>query len=525
MQILNTSKELEVKSETEIKKIKNETLPNSSCINKKLIQIIILIVLILLFVVLLIIVIRILNKPDIECTDGYFLEKNDKKCTKCSITNCKKCEGSSMNNTCITCFSSYIAKLINDTIISCELDEQKEINDSIIKYSDVYDVLSTDLLKTNFNQRINSYETNKEISSDIIDLSTNFKEKNEIFISDTETISAEEITINEVICEPGFFRDPESNTCHECSVHNCEICTGNINNDLCTSCFERFFPTYKDNHIISCDYCELGNKDKCLECDNNNFMCSRCNDGFQLSNGQCISEYSFEAIYKTNSYNQNIGLINIESLGYVNEMVIDGENISPTSNIAISNPGNHTVYFKMRNNIYSFTKMFINITNLISIYFYSNFNTENITRMESMFKNCISLTSIHLSKFNTSHVREMYEMFSYCTSLESLDLSNFNTLYVEDMDEMFFNCHSLTSLNLSSFNTNNVHSMVSMFSNCTSLKYLDISHFNINYVNYFFCENIFSSINNNVTIYINSGFKNILRGRGEIDGLRFKIIN
>ena len=119
----------------------------------------------------------------------------------------------------------------------------------------------------------------------------------------------------------------------------------------------------------------------------------------------------------------------------------------------------------------------------------------------------------------------MYEMFSYCTSLESLDLSNFNTLYVEDMDEMFFNCHSLTSLNLSSFNTNNVHSMVSMFSNCTSLKYLDISHFNINYVNYFFCENIFSSINNNVTIYINSGFKNILRGRGEIDGLRFKIIN
>ena len=62
MQILNTSKELEVKSETEIKKIKNETLPNSFCINKKLIQIIILIVLILLFVVLLIIVIRILNK-------------------------------------------------------------------------------------------------------------------------------------------------------------------------------------------------------------------------------------------------------------------------------------------------------------------------------------------------------------------------------------------------------------------------------------------------------------------------------
>ena len=301
--------------------------------------------------------INIYIKTDIECTNGYFLEKNDKKCTKCSITNCKKCEGSSMNNTCITCLSSYIPKLINNIIISCELDEQKEINDSIIIYSDSNDVLSTDLLKTNFSERINNYETNKEISTDIIDLSTNFKE---IFISDTEIISTKEITINEVICEPGFFRDPDSNTCHECSVHNCEICTGNIDNDLCSSCFERFFPTYENNHIISCDYCKLGNRDKCLESDTNNFVCSRCNDDFHLNNGQCISEYSFEAIYKTNSYYQIIDLINKDFLKYANIMIIDGEDIPPiTSWINIHRPGNHTVYFKMANNINSLSKMFI----------------------------------------------------------------------------------------------------------------------------------------------------------------------
>ena len=187
--------------------------------------------------------------------------------------------------------------------------------------------------------------------------------------------NSEELTLDEVVCDPGYFRDPESNTCHECTVNNCEICTGNINSDLCTSCFERFFPTYQNNYIILCDYCELGNKDKCLECDNNNFVCSRCNDGFQLSKGQCISEYSFEAIYKTNSYYQIIDLINKDFLQYANKMIIDGEDIPPiTSWINIHRPGNHTVYFKMANNINSLSKMFINITNLISIYGSKSFN-------------------------------------------------------------------------------------------------------------------------------------------------------
>ena len=475
MQIINTSNELKIKNDKEIIKIQNEAPSNSSCINKKKSQIIILIVLILLILILIIIVIIILNKPDsqknINCKDGYFLEKNNIKCFKCSITNCKQCEGSLINNTCISCFSSHKPKLLNNKIISCELFEQKEINDSIIKYSNSSDETIeesdtnklfyhnyTNINSNNINQTDNYeyYKTNKEISTNIFYFGTN----------------SEEITINEVVCEPGYFRDPDSNTCHECTVNNCEICTGNINNDLCTSCFERFFPTYQSNYIISCDYCQLGDREKCLECDNINFTCSRCNDGFQLSNGQCISEYSFEAIYETNSYNQNIELINKDFLRHINKMVIDGEDIRPTSNLNIHNPGNHTVYFKMDNKTNIFSQMFFNITNLISLYSYSNFNT----------------------------------------------------LYVEDMDEMFSNCLSLTYLNLSSFITFNTHNMYSMFSNCRSLKYLDISNFKVHYINYFDCRNIFSSINSDVTIYTNSAFKSALRTKGEDIGLRFKII-
>ena len=46
----------------------------------------------------------------------------------------------------------------------------------------------------------------------------------------------------------------------------------------------------------------------------------------------------------------------------------------------------------------------------------------------------------------------MNSMFNYCTSLKSLDLSNFNTQKVKDMSSMFYHCSSL-SLDLSNFNT------------------------------------------------------------------------
>ena len=133
MQILDTPKDLKCKNEKEIIEIKNENLPvHLSCINKKLLHIIILIVLLIIIFTSISIVIYILNNHDIKknihCGDGYFLEIN-KKCIKCSLLNCKKCEGSLTNDTCMSCLSSYKPKLLNNKIISCELDELKEIND------------------------------------------------------------------------------------------------------------------------------------------------------------------------------------------------------------------------------------------------------------------------------------------------------------------------------------------------------------------------------------------------------------
>ena len=53
----------------------------------------------------------------------------------------------------------------------------------------------------------------------------------------------------------------------------------------------------------------------------------------------------------------------------------------------------------------------------------------------------------------------MISMFERCSSLKELNLSNFNTNNVTNMESMFYECSSLKELNLSNFNTNNVTDM------------------------------------------------------------------
>ena len=104
-------------------------------------------------------------------------------------------------------------------------------------------------------------------------------------------------------------------------------------------------------------------------------------------------------------------------------------------------------------------------------------NTDNITSMYSMFKNCTNLTFINLSNFNTQNVTNMNAMFYYCSKLTSLDVSNFNTSQVTNMGRMFSGCSKLTSLDVSNFNTSNVTNMSGMFYSC-NLTSLDLSNFN-----------------------------------------------
>ena len=106
------------------------------------------------------------------------------------------------------------------------------------------------------------------------------------------------------------------------------------------------------------------------------------------------------------------------------------------------------------------------------------FDTSRVTNMNSMFYDCIKLTSLDVSNFDTSKVTNMSHMFENCYKLTSLDVSNFNTANVTDMNTMFGTCSKLTSLDVSNFNTANVTDMHNMFNSCEGLTSLDVSNFN-----------------------------------------------
>ena len=73
--------------------------------------------------------------------------------------------------------------------------------------------------------------------------------------------------------------------------------------------------------------------------------------------------------------------------------------------------------------------------------------------MQFMFYNCNKLKEIKgINKFNTNNVTKMNTMFQQCAELISLDLSNFNTSQVTEMDHMFNEYNKLEYLNILNFN-------------------------------------------------------------------------
>ena len=103
-----------------------------------------------------------------------------------------------------------------------------------------------------------------------------------------------------------------------------------------------------------------------------------------------------------------------------------------------------------------------------------NFDTSNVTDMNTMFQNCGKLTSLNVSSFNTEKVTNMSYMFCAGSGktmvlTEIIGLEKFNTSKVTDMNTMFQNCIKLKSLNLNSFDTRNVTNMSYMFYGCSSL--------------------------------------------------------
>ena len=140
-----------------------------------------------------------------------------------------------------------------------------------------------------------------------------------------------------------------------------------------------------------------------------------------------------------------------------------------------------------------------NVTNMESMFegcssltlIVSYMDTSKVTTMERMFMGCMSYTSMDLSYFKTGNVRNMFRMFKDCISLRYVNLDLFDTRQVRTFGYMFENCYSLTSLDLRSFYLNGVPqrgNMSYMFCNCRSLPVI--------YVNNAWCQKLDSPIYN-----------------------------
>ena len=125
-----------------------------------------------------------------------------------------------------------------------------------------------------------------------------------------------------------------------------------------------------------------------------------------------------------------------------------------------------------------------NVTNMDSMFYFcknlnnlniNSFETNNVINMNSMFSWCANLARLDVSTFNTSNVTSMNNMFSYCKKITNIDISTFNTSNVTSMNIMFYYCENLESINLGNIDTSNVTGMSSMFYGCKKIKNVDIN--------------------------------------------------
>ena len=84
--------------------------------------------------------------------------------------------------------------------------------------------------------------------------------------------------------------------------------------------------------------------------------------------------------------------------------------------------------------------------------FQSSFDFQNVARMESIFLNCTSLTSVDLSNFNTVKLYYIEDMFNGCSSLTSLDFSKFIADKIIFLNRLFYRCSNLKYIDFSPFN-------------------------------------------------------------------------
>ena len=252
-----------------------------------------------------------------SCNPGYYIPNDDKDiniCEKCSAENCTECNGDKNKDICTSCgyYSPYI---INNKIVSCNFtcetgdgekcqicDEEKNrcktCNNGYFLPED--DEKKEKCQKCNIdNCAICEGTKNSNVCTSCGYFDPIYNDKNEIINCNytCETGDKEKcLTCDEEknrceTCNKGYYipKDDETiKTCLKCSIPYCKECywSEDIKSDICISC-GYLTPIYENDQIISCNYtCEEGDKEKCQTCDEEKNICSSCNPGYYIPDGE-----------------------------------------------------------------------------------------------------------------------------------------------------------------------------------------------------------------------------------------------
>ena len=182
----------------------------------------------------------------------------------------------------------------------------------------------------------------------------------------------------------------------------------------------------------------------------------------------------------------------------INKFIYENKNKNQLNEIIIKvnvSEMNDQIYFldntKIHNNL--------NELNKTNVELFINDKKYEFSKCFKPERNGINIIKL---KFKTK-MKDCSCMFYDCTNIEDIDFSNFNTEEVENMNSMFSGCE-LREINLSSFNTEKLISMERIFSHCFWLELVDISSFSG--ANLIYYDKLFHESSSYVKIKINKKF-------------------
>ena len=145
------------------------------------------------------------------------------------------------------------------------------------------------------------------------------------------------------------------------------------------------------------------------------------------------------------------------------------------------------------NNVTDFSDMFCSCNDLIDLNV-DGFDTSKAKDFHGMFQGCIKLTQLNVKHFNADNVLHMSCLFYKCLRLKVIDLESWDFSQVSDANEMFAYCEKLEKI-IANFNFKMIKEMAFMFCYCTKLSKVDLSHSDLSHVfdfgyTFFKCEGL-----------------------------------